>query len=59
MIGSSWLAAIRKERTIRAGLAAVAQYEDEYGAFTPDELAEARERVAAIEERASRTGSAQ
>ena len=41
---SSWLAATaRKELTIRAGLAAVAQFEDEHGAFTTAELADARE----------------
>src|ERR1035438_2495419 len=42
MTYSSWLAATaRKEFTIRAGLAAVAQFEDEHGAFTPGELADA------------------
>jgi hypothetical protein len=39
---SGWLAATaRKEFTIRAGLAAVSQFEDEHGAFTPEEIAEA------------------
>lgn len=39
---SSWLAAAaRKEFTIRAGLAAVEEYEREHGAFTAEELAEA------------------
>ena len=37
-----WLAATAsKEFTIRAGLAAVRQFEDENGAFTPEEVAEA------------------
>ena len=41
---SSWLAATaRKEFTIRAGLDAVAQFEDEHGAFTPAELADTGE----------------
>ncbi|HEY6479565.1 MAG TPA: hypothetical protein VIZ00_06025 [Streptosporangiaceae bacterium] len=39
---STWLAATaRKELTVRAGLAAVAQFEDEHGAFTAAELAAA------------------
>lgn len=55
---SSWLAATaRKEFTIRAGLAAVAQFEDEHGAFTPDELAEADQWAAQAAERASQTGA--
>jgi hypothetical protein len=42
MTYSSWLAATaRKEFTIKAGLAAVAQFQDEHGAFTPGELADA------------------
>lgn len=42
MTYSAWLASVaRKEFTIRAGLDAVAQFEQEYGAFTPDELTEA------------------
>jgi hypothetical protein len=41
---SAWLAqTARKEFTIRAGLEAVNQYEDEHGPFTPDEIAEADE----------------
>jgi hypothetical protein len=57
---SSWLAATaRKEFTIRAGLAAVAQFEDEHGAFTPDELADAGQWVAEATDRASRTGTVQ
>jgi hypothetical protein len=39
---SAWIAqAARKEFTIRAGLAAVSQYEAEHGSFTPNEIAEA------------------
>jgi len=57
MTYSSWLAATaRKEFTIRAGLTAVAQFEDEHGAFTPDELADA-DQWAAQALRASRTGT--
>jgi hypothetical protein len=41
MTYSAWLAATaRKEFTLRAGLAAVADYEREHGSFTPDELAD-------------------
>jgi hypothetical protein len=51
---SAWLAATaRKEFTIRAGLAGVAQYEEEHGAFTAEELAEASEWAG----RASQTGA--
>jgi hypothetical protein len=58
MTYSSWLAATaRKEFTIRAGLAAVAQFEDEHGAFTSDELAEADQWAAQAAERASHTGA--
>jgi hypothetical protein len=54
---SSWLAATaRKEFTVRAGLSAVAQFEDEHGAFTPDELADADQWAAQATDRASRTG---
>jgi hypothetical protein len=39
---SAWLAeTARKEFTIRAGLTAVIQFEDEHGAFTPEEIADA------------------
>ena len=56
MTYSSWVAATaRKEFTIRAGLAAVAQFEDEHGAFSPDETAEADRWAASATERASRT----
>ena len=58
MTYSSWLAATaRKEFTIRAGLAAVAQFEDEHGAFTPGELADADQWAAEATERASRSGT--
>jgi len=55
---SAWLAATaRREFTVRAGLAAVSQFEDENGAFSPDELAEADEWAADAAERAKRTGA--
>jgi hypothetical protein len=58
MTYSSWLAATaRKEFTIRVGLAAVAQFEDERGAFTPEELADADHWAAQAAERARRTGT--
>ena len=58
MTYSSWLAATaRKEFTLRAGLAAVAQFEDEHGAFTPAELADADQWAARASDRASRTGT--
>jgi hypothetical protein len=54
---SAWLAGTaRKEFTIRAGLAAVSQFEADHGAFTPDELAEAEQWAATTVQRASRTG---
>jgi hypothetical protein len=54
---SSWIAATaRKEFTIRAGLAAVRQFEDEHGAFTPDELTAADQWAAQALDRAARTG---
>jgi len=60
MTYSSWLAATaRKEFAIRAGLAAVAQFEDEHGAFTPGELADASQWAAQAIERASQTGTTQ
>ena len=56
MTYSSWLAATaRKEFTIQAGLAAVAQFEDEHGAFTPAELADADQWASEAAERASRS----
>jgi hypothetical protein len=46
---SAWLAqTARKEFTIRAGLAAVGQYEAEQGAFTAAEIAEADDWAARI-----------
>ena len=54
---SAWLAdTARKEFTIRAGLAAVSQFEADHGAFTPDELAEAEQWAATTVQRSSRTG---
>jgi hypothetical protein len=39
---SAWLAATaRKEFTLRAGLLGVAEYENDHGAFTAEELADA------------------
>ena len=55
---SAWLAEMaRKEFTIRAGLAAVSQFEQDHGAFTPEDLAEAQQWAATAVERASRTGT--
>lgn len=55
---SAWLAdTARKEFTIRAGLAAVSQFERDHGAFTSGELAEAEEWAVAAVERARRTGT--
>ena len=55
---SSWLAATaRKEFTIRAGLAAVSEFEDEHGAFTPAELAGASQWAAEALDRGGRTGA--
>jgi hypothetical protein len=46
---SAWVAqTARKEFTIRAGLAAVGQYEAEHGPFTSDEIAAADEWAAGI-----------
>ena len=58
MTYSAWLAdTARKEFTIRAGLAAVSQFEQDHGGFTPKELAEAEEWAAAAAGRARRTGT--
>jgi hypothetical protein len=55
---SAWLAdTARKEFTIRAGLAAVSQFEADHGACTPEEATEAEEWVATAVERARRTGA--
>ncbi len=41
---SAWLAATaRKEFTIRAGMEAIAEFERENGAFSPEEIAEAEQ----------------
>ena len=54
---SAWLAdTARKEFTIRAGLAAVSQFEADHGAFTPAELSDAEQWAATAVQRASRTG---
>ncbi|HUC24959.1 MAG TPA: hypothetical protein VMA73_19795 [Streptosporangiaceae bacterium] len=54
---SAWLAdTARKEFTIRAGLAAVSQFERDHGAFTADEIAEADAWAAQV---AARHGQAQ
>ena len=51
---SAWLAATaRKEFTIRAGLNAVAEFEREQGAFSPDEIAEAEQWAEEALERAA------
>jgi len=55
---SAWLAdTARKEFTIRAGLAAVSQFEQDYGAFSSGELAEPEEWATTAVERARRTGT--
>lgn len=44
MTYSAWLSATaRKEFTIRAGLDAVADFERDHGAFSPEEIAEAEQ----------------
>jgi hypothetical protein len=58
MTYSAWLAATaRKEFTIRAGLKAVAEFERELGAFSPEEIAEADQWTRDALERSSRRGS--
>jgi hypothetical protein len=52
------VATARKEFTVRAGLAAAAQYEDEHGAFTPDGLAAADQWAAQALDRGAHTGPA-
>jgi hypothetical protein len=55
---SAWLAAAaRKEFTVRAGLAAIGQFEREHGAFSPDELAEADAWAAEAAARGRHTGA--
>jgi len=54
---SAWLAEMaRKEFTIRAGLAAVSQFEQDHGPLTAEELSEADQWAAAAVERAGQTG---
>ncbi|MGQ0574420.1 MAG: hypothetical protein ACT4RN_09470 [Pseudonocardia sp.] len=46
---SAWMTdAARRALTVRAGLAAVAEWEAEHGALTPSELDAARARMAAV-----------
>jgi hypothetical protein len=53
---SAWLAdTARKEFTIRAGLAAVSQFEQDHGAFTAEEIADADAWAAGAIERSGRT----
>lgn len=52
---SAWLAdTARKEFTIRAGLAAVSQFEQDHGAFTAEEIADADAWAAGAIERSGR-----
>jgi hypothetical protein len=54
---SAWLAeTARKEFAIRAGLAAVSQFERDHGAFTTEEASAAKEWAATALERARRAG---
>lgn len=55
---SAWLSATaRKEFTIRAGLDAVAEFEREHGAFSPEEVAEAEQWAHEALKRPSLSGS--
>ena len=55
---SAWLAdTARKEFAIRAGLAAVGQFERDHGTFTPEEASAAEGWAARALERARSTGS--
>jgi hypothetical protein len=55
---SAWLAdTARKEFAIRAGLAAVSEFERDHGAFTPAEIADADEWAARAIQRASQAGA--
>ena len=55
---SGWIAEIaRKEFTLRAGLVGVAEYEQEFGAFTAQEKADADFWVKDVLRRGHRTGS--
>jgi Arc/MetJ-type ribon-helix-helix transcriptional regulator len=58
MTYSAWLAATaRKEFIIRAGLKAVAEFEREQGAFSPEEIAEAEQWAREALERSTDRGS--
>ena len=55
---SAWLAdTARKEFAVRAGLAAVGQFERDHGAFTPEEVSAAEEWAVTALERAGGTGN--
>jgi hypothetical protein len=55
---SAWLAeTARKEFAIRAGMAAVSQFEQDHGAFTAEELADADAWAAEVVERVSQSGA--
>jgi hypothetical protein len=55
---SAWLAdAARKEFTVRAGLAAVSQFEQDHGPFTPDEMADADEWASRAIQRSGHSGT--
>jgi hypothetical protein len=55
---SAWLAeTARKEFTIRAGLAAVSQFEQENGAFTAEEIADSDAWAVGAIERSGRTST--
>jgi hypothetical protein len=55
---SAWLAdTVRKEFIVRAGLAAVSEFEREHGAFTAAELAEAEDWAARATERPDNSAS--
>ena len=55
---SAWLAdTARKEFAIRAGLAAVSQFERDHGTFTPEEVSAAEEWAATALKRGSGTGN--
>jgi hypothetical protein len=55
---SAWLAdTARKEFTIRAGLAAVSQFEQDHGAFTAEELADADEWASRAIQRSAHSGA--
>lgn len=60
MTYSGWLASTaRKEFAIRAGLEAVAVFEREHGAFTPEETAAAAAWAGKALERSKRSGTRQ